>query len=154
MTAVTVVKVVRKIKKTLNKNIKEPPFFIFSVLLESAIFAFDNQCDVPRALFCNSRNVFEKRLHDFMRAKVACFSCEEVEWFYFGGEVAGSCVKEILEFCEWRGCMIFVCGEVAWFFSFAHSLRLHDLFFSGGWVIFFCAEDVWFLVEILRDFLC
>ena len=38
-----------------------------------------------------------KRLNDFILV-------ERLRFFF---------VKEILGFCEWRGCIIFVCGEVA-----------------------------------------
>ena len=65
------------------------------------------------------------------------------------------------EFFWWRGCVIsfverlrdFVFGEVAWFFSLTHSLRLQDLFF---WRLrdFFAERLRDFFVERLRDFLC
>ena len=57
------------------------------------------------------------------------------------------------------GCMIFVCGEVVWFFSLAHSGCM--IFFSGGCITFlwqgfvtFCWEITWFLCEEVVWFLC
>ena len=80
------------------------------------------------------------------------------------------CVTFLLRDCVifvWRGSMIFVYGEVVWFVSLTHSLRLPDLFlwrfFCGevlwyfcweiawsilwrGWMIFVCEEVAWFFV--------
>ena len=72
-------------------------------------------------------------------AILAMFFFWEVEWF-----------------CLLRGCMIFVCGEVVWFFSLSHSGCM--IYFSGGclifflrgdcvifWSNFFCGELAWYL---------
>ena len=61
--------------------------------------------------------------------------------------------KRFCDFFAWRGAMIFVCWEVAWFFSVTHSLRLHDFFFF--WRLrdfFFAARLCEFFVERLHDF--
>ena len=102
----------------------------------------NNRWDARQAAFCDSRNVIVESLHGFfLGGQVECFFGWEVAWF-----------------CMWRGCMIFVCREVAWHFSLAHSIRLHDLFFWRlrdffvEWLCDFFGEVAWFLVERLRDF--
>ena len=81
VTAVTVVTVVRTIIQPLHKFFLQPLFIFF---LQSHFFwkeqfdTFDNQCDVLRATFCNSRDVCVKRLSDFFLRGCVGFFCGEV----------------------------------------------------------------------------
>ena len=78
MIAATVVTVVRNIAQPLKKNI-----LLFSEDFWGEQFdTFDNRCDVLRAAFCNSRDVFLERLRDF--------------W-----------VERLRDVFVWRGCVIF-----------------------------------------------
>ena len=70
--------------------------------------------------------------------------------FFWRGSVI-LCVERLRHFCVWRGCVIFVCGEVVGFFL-TNSLRLHD-FFSGGSVCFFSRRFCVIFFERLHDFL-
>ena len=61
-------------------------------------------------------------------------------------------IEGVAWFCVWRGCVIFVCREVAWLFSLTHSIRLHNLVF---WRLrhFFSERLRDFFPERLPDFL-
>ena len=130
---------------------------------------FDNWCDVLRAAFCDCRNVFVERLRDFFVERLRDFVHREVPWFLFvcrgcmiflahSGFMIYFCrgcviifAERLPDFCVWIGCVIFVCGEVAWFFhSLTHSGCM--IYFCGGCMIFFCVERLHdFVVERLCD---
>ena len=124
----------------------------FSVLLERAIWhtsqpmwCFQGSilqflqcfCGEDAWIFCAMLRAFlVKRLNKF-------FLVEWLHDFKKRGCVI-FCMERLHDFCVRRGCVIFV----------THSLRLHDLIFSGGCIFFFCWEVMWFFVKRLHYLLC
>ena len=120
-----------------------PTFSVLSQYFWKEQFdTFDNRCDVLRAAFCDSCDVFVERLHDlFLAERLHDSYCWEFAWF-----------------CVWRGCVIFVllfvevtwffCGEVAWFFCAELACFCCE---EVGW-FFLDGKVAWFLEKRLCDF--
>ena len=119
-------------------------FQVKTVFLVFFVCFFGHYCHNCHS--CNYR--FVERVHDLFWWRGSMIFFWEVVWF-----------------CVWRGCVIFMCWEVVWFFTLSHSCCL--IFFPGGCLIFFaerlcdffgvifCVERFHdFFVERLHDFFC
>ena len=62
-------------------------FLLFQYLWKEQIDNFDNQYDVLKAAFCNSRNVFVKRMRDLSTKKIiffqGCMICLKIFFYIF-----------------------------------------------------------------------
>ena len=134
VTAVTGWTVVRKITQSLNKKnhaTSQQIFFCcfcftFSVIFEKAIW------QIWQPMWCSQGSAL----------RFSQGFCGKVTWKFLVDRLRDFFKKEVVWFSLWRGCVIFVCGEVVWFFSLTHSgCMIHlsggcVIFFAEGWMIF------------------
>ena len=129
--------------------------FSFSILPDKAIWQIWHPIWCSQGSVLQFSQCFVERLHAFC----VNFFAERLQDFF---------VERLRDFCVWRGCMIFVCEEVAYFFClkrFCSEFIFLEvlLFFCGAFAWFFCREIAWFFVwrgcmifclKRLRYFLC
>ena len=157
LTTITTVTAVTSVKKRRKKSLLSQYFW------KEQFDTFDNRCDILRAAFCHSRDVF-LRLHDFSHSlphsgcmifflEVLWFFCKDVAWILLWKACVIFCVERLHDFFLaerlpnffWRrGCMIFVffvCAGCAIFLCrgctifFVYIGRV--LFLWKGWMVFF-----------------